>query len=766
MPGNIEGSSIADPADAVSLTVTGTVQGVGFRPFVARTAVANGLSGSVRNTDNGVVVHLEGPQSAVDTAIETIRTDPPRLARIESTSIEATRPRGRSGFRIDDSTDTGDRTALVPPDTAVCSDCLADIRNDDSRFSEYWATACVDCGPRFSISSGLPYDRDRTALEAFSLCADCEADYEDRTDRRFHAQTIACPSCGPSVSAVSPDDDQVATGPAAIDTAAERLRNGALVGIMGAGGCHIACRGTDASAVERLRERLGRPTKPFATMAPSVSAVREFVADCEPRLLTSKRRPIVLLPKGEAEWLDVVAPGVGTVGVMLPYSGLHHLLFDRLGSEPIVLTSANRPGVPMATTESELLDLDALDLAVVHDRPIENRCDDSVVRPLEDGKRILRRSRGYVPRPLPLPVSSDEAVLAVGGHSDVTIGATRDDSVVLSQHIGDVSDPETVGFHRETTRKLLDLLDVTPAVVVHDEHPDIETTRIAERRDEPTVAVQHHHAHAASLLAEHERNRAIVVAADGTGYGAGGIVRGGEVLDARLDAAERVGGLSRFRLPGGETAVRNPARITAALLSEVAPERAQSVLLETDTVSTDGEAETVLKQAARGLNSPLSTSAGRFLDSAAALCGVCTERRYQGEPALRLEATAEDGTPVDIDPPIETRRGVKTLDVQAAMGMLAERLEERGPADTAATAQQLLAAGLAEIALSAAATRSVDAIGFTGGVAYNAFIDRELRRRITDAGYTYLSHEQVPPGDGGLSYGQAVVASARLAGRR
>ena len=752
---------------AVSVTVTGTVQGVGFRPFVARVASEHGLAGSVKNTDEGVHIRLEGLSAGIERALKTIRNDPPRLSRIETVSIDSTTPLGEPSFDIGDSADAEGQSALVPPDTAICSACLDDIHDEESRFHRYWATACVNCGPRFSITQGLPYDRERTGLKTFSPCKVCSSEYEDPTDRRFHAQTIACPTCGPSLSFLTADGETVTTGEDAIEAAAGRLDEGAIVGVKGAGGSHLACRARNVAAVERLRERLERPAKPFATMAPSIESARSYATVTDPETLLDERRPIVLLPKGDgAEWLDAIAPGIGTVGVMLPYSGLHYLFFDTLRSDPLVMTSANRPGEPMATTVEALLDLDdVLDAALVHDRPIENRCDDSVHRALPEGMRPLRRSRGYVPEPLDRPVRPDDSreVVALGGESDVTVAVTRGESVVPSQHIGDISDPETASFHRDVTARLLDLLGVEPAVVAHDEHPDMETTRIAEERPERSIAVQHHHAHGASLLAERGRERAIVVAADGTGYGPEGVIRGGEVLDADLESYERVGGISRFRLPGGKAAVREPARVAAELLHDRSPTVARDLLTDTGTVDSKTAAKAVLEATEAGMNSPPTTSAGRFLDAAAALCGICTERRYQGEPAMRLEAFARPGTPVAVDPPIRSQNGQQVMDARAAMRTLADLLETHSDADVAATAQRLIADGLSEIAIDAATGRGVDAIGFTGGIAYNAAIDRRIRTRVRDTGFSYLAHEQVPPGDGGLSYGQAIVASARLA---
>jgi hydrogenase maturation protein HypF len=459
-------------------------------------------------------------------------------------------------------------------------------------------------------------------------------------------------------------------------------------------------------------------------------------------------------------WLDAVAPGLHTVGAMVPYSGLHHLLFDRLDG-PLVMTSANLPGQPMATTADELRAMDAPDAALVHDRAVVNRCDDSVVRVVDGRRQFLRRSRGWVPERLPLPVDVDDPILAVGGGSDVTVAVADGDLVVPSQHVGDVDGPATERFHRDATGHLTDLLDVEPTVAAHDRHPDFQTTAIAAEYDRQ-VPVQHHHAHAASLLAERDRKRAIVVAADGTGYD-DGVVRGGEVLDSTLADSERVGGLGRFRLPGGEAAVREPARTLAALLDD--RERAVSVLVDRGVASTDEAAATVWQQAAAGVNSPPTTSAGRFLDAVAALCGCCSARSYQGEPAMRLEALARGGSPLDVDPPLAKRDGGHVFAPDCALQRLDGLLGDHPVPDVAATAQAMLGEGLGRIAVRAARERGRDAVGFTGGVAYNPAITASLRRVVADAGLALLRHDEVPPGDGGLAYGQAVTAAARLVDR-
>jgi hydrogenase maturation protein HypF len=414
----------------------------------------------------------------------------------------------------------------------------------------------------------------------------------------------------------------------------------------------------------------------------------------------------------------------------------------------------------MCTTREELLDLSAVDCALVHDRDVSNRCDDSVVRHVDGDRRLLRRSRGWVPDPLPRPVVPDVEVLGVGGRSDVTVALTDGDRVVPSQHVGTVTDPATERFHRQAAAHLSDLLDVDPDVVAHDLHPDFRTTALAESADARSVGVWHHHAHAASLLAEHDRPRAVVIVADGTGYGPDGVVRGGEVLDSRPAASDRVGGLSPYRLPGGEQAVQEPTRLLAALLDD--EDRVTDLLVERGTVDDRTAAAAIHGQVARGLNSPVTTSAGRFLDAASAFLGLCTERSYRGQPALCLEAAAARGEPCAVDPPVDRTGEEPTFRTDRALQQLAALSDGHAAVDVAATAQRLLADGLARIAVDAAQRRGLRAVGFTGGVAYNPAISARVRETVVDAGLEFVGHAAVPPGDGGLSYGQAVAVSARV----
>ncbi|CCQ34023.1 [NiFe] hydrogenase metallocenter assembly protein HypF [Halorhabdus tiamatea SARL4B] len=755
----------------MTVSVTGVVQGVGFRPFVYRTATENDLAGRVKNTGDGrVEIVLDGLQADVDGFLSALRTDPPPLARVENVVVEASEPAGLDTFEIVDSTDSSGGSGSIPPDTAMCDACLEDLRDPESRFHDYWATACVDCGPRYTVIRELPYDRPTTSMDDFPMCADCREDYEEPSDRRYHAQTIACPGCGPTLSLLDGDGSARADGDDAIERAGDRLADGDLVAIKGIGGTHLACDATDPAAVEALRERTGRPEKPFAVMAPDLATVESFaaVSDDERAALRDTRRPILLLDGRRTDrprWLDAVSPGLHTVGVMLPYSGLHHLLFDHVDG-PLVMTSANMPGVPMATDRASILaDLDGvIDAALVHDREIVMRCDDSVARYAGGNRRFVRRSRGWVPESLPSPAETDRDVLALGAEFDATVALTQDGDVVPSQYLGDVDNPETVEYLRETVSHLRNLLGTDPDVVASDLHPDFLTTREAQKYASEgdmagPVQVQHHHAHAASLLAERERERGVVIAADGTGYGPDGSIWGGEVLDATLADFERVGGLSTFSLPGGTAAIEQPARSLASLLDDEA--RIDELLVDRGALATESEAATVRRQVQAGVNTPATTSAGRLLDAVSALLDVCTDRSYEGEPAMKLESAAVDGAVLDYEIPFGTRDGNRVVDTRQFVRDLDALAGDHSTGDVAATAQWALARGLADVAVGIAADRGVDAVGFTGGVAYNDAITRTIRERVEAAGLDFLGHDRVPPGDGGIAYGQVAVASVR-----
>ena len=739
------------------LRIRGVVQGVGFRPFIYRSAVTRGISGSVRNLgDAGVEVFIEGEPEALDSFIGAL-SDPPPLARIDSIAVDDLPPIGESGFSIAESSDAGKRGGAIPPDTAICDRCVTDVLGD-SRYHGYWATSCTDCGPRFTVIESLPYDRPRTSMRDFPMCEACAAEYTDPLDRRYHAQTIACPACGPALTFDGSEERP-------IERAIEALRAGEIVAIKGIGGTHLACDATDEGAVGSLRERLGRPTQPFALMAKDEAMINGFARfdPDELRLLRSPQRPIVVLRKMGGWICEGIAPGLHTVGVMLPYTGLHHLLFSEF-DRPLVMTSANLPDRPMLIENQEIkARLSGIaDHFLLHNRRIVARCDDSVIRKSGGRSVFIRRSRGYVPQGLIVDLG-DEPILALGPETGLTFSLYADGRITPSQHIGSVDNLETYGFLQEAIDHLSNLLGIPkPGIVACDLHPRFITSRLAvelgERLSARLVRVQHHIAHLLSVMVEKGIGAAVGIVLDGYGYGLDGSAWGGEIIVASGGKIERAGSLAPVRLPGGDLAARSPLRSAAALLAAGGMPIAEIEEGLSERGLSDDEISTILLQIERGINAPFTTSAGRFLDAVSGWLGICRERTYEGEPAMRLEGIAAGGTPVELDVPVKVRDGFREVDTISAFLDMVELAEKRSAADVAASAQAALATGTAACAIAVARERGIETIAFTGGVAYNDAIAGRIRRMVEAAGLEYITNESVPCGDGGISVGQAVFA--------
>ena len=745
-------------SEARRLLVRGVVQGVGFRPFVFRLADDLSLNGTVCNLgDAGVEIVVEGRSEDVAAFAKRLRADAPPLARIDDIVDEARPSSGATGFTILASEDAEGTAGSLPPDIAMCDDCLEDIFGD-SRYRGYWATSCTNCGPRFTIVDALPYDRPRTSMASFPMCPGCEAEYTKPTDRRYHAQTIACPSCGPTLRFDGNADDP-------IRRCRDALLAGSIVAIKGIGGTHLACDATSGSAVERLRARMGRPSQPFALMATEAVAERYTeIREEEHRQLRSARRPIVVLRRRPGTLPAAVAPGLHTVGIMLPYSGVHHLLLDGL-NRPLVMTSANRPGRPMLIEdrqiEAELAGI--ADHRLLHDRAILARCDDSVLRFSGGQWRFLRRSRGYVPEPIPMALG-DQPVLALGGETDVAVALYHHRHVVFSQHIGSVDNPDTLEFLQGAIEHLRVLTGAPrPQIIACDLHPRFLTSHLAEELAREfgadRIAVQHHEAHFASVLAEHGVRDAVGIVLDGYGYGSDGTAWGGELFLADGGVIRRVGSAVPVPLPGGDLATLRPLRIAASFLLTAgeAPERVSEALINRGMSAT--EAEIVLLQIERYVNAPLTSSAGRFLDAVSAHLALCTERGYEGEPAMRLEAAADSGSAHALPIAVRQDGPFPLLDTVLAFSQLARQARTLPAADVAATAQRFIADGFAEMALQAASDAGVSRIAFSGGVAYNDAISSRLRARVEGAGLQWMTNRRVPCGDGGVALGQAVLAA-------
>jgi len=705
--------------------VTGTVQGVGFRPFVYGLARRYGLVGFVLNDGGGVSIEAEGEAGALDAFAAALTDEAPGLARVESVQTRPLPTRGEHEFVIAPSAATG-RTALIPPDVATCDDCLRELFDTGERRYRYPFTNCTQCGPRFTIVRAIPYDRPNTTMAGFPLCDDCRREYEDPGDRRFHAEPIACPVCGPQLSM-------------ALERAVQLLRDGAIVAVKGLGGYHLACVAGDDQAVGRLRARKQRDQKPFAVMTSAPDLLVSLDA-AELALLRSPARPIVLARRREgAAVADAVAPGTSWLGVMLPYTPLHHLLAADVGA-PLVMTSGNRSDEPIAVSDDDARDRlgEIADAFLGHNRPIHRRCEDSVVR----AGFPVRRSRGYAPGSLPLPVAAARPVVAVGAELKSTFCVAREGAAFLSPHLGDLDTEAAYAAFRSDLELYLDMLGVTPEVIACDMHPDYLSTRWAHERAADPVEVQHHHAHAAACLAEHgERGPALAVVFDGTGYGPDGTLWGGELLRCDLLEFERVAYLDPVALPGGAAAIHEPWRTAAAYL-----ERAGR------PVPFPGwpALRPVL-----AVNAPMSSGMGRLFDAAAAVLGVRDRVSYEGQAAIELEQLAGDEAAEPYACGVEGG-------VIAGADLIAAGHDDLAAGRPRAQIAAAFHEGVAAAAASAcAAAEDPKLVVLSGGTFQNVRLLRSLRRRLEELGFRVLSHARVPPNDGGISYGQAAVAAAR-----
>ena len=752
------------------LHVRGVVQGVGFRPFVVRLAEGLGLAGSVGNDPTSVFVEVEGARPAVDEFTDRVVSDAPPLARVVAVTTVDVEPDGVSGFSIVPSRGGPGARTLVPPDVATCDDCVAELTDPaDRRFRHPFIT-CTNCGPRFTIIEDLPYDRPATTMRDFALCAACQAEYDDPKDRRHHAQPVACHDCGPALW-LERGAERVAGTEAALEAALAVLTGGGIVAIKGIGGFHLACDATSHDAVSRLRELKHRPAKPFAVMARDL-LVAASIADLDTHsadLLSASSRPIVLVPRTASSRLaPSVAPGVDEVGVLLPYAPLHHLVLEELPL--LVMTSGNLSDEPLCFDNDDARDrLGAIaDAFLMHDRGIAVPCEDSVVTVLDGVELPLRRSRGYAPLPVPLD-GPGPAVLAVGAELKNTFVVTRADLAFCSAHLGDMGSLESQRAFERSVGQLTALHGVRPELIVADEHPGYLTTAWAESTSAqagiPLLTVQHHHAHLASLLAEHGATGepCVGVVFDGTGYSCDRTVWGGEILHVNGDIgrATRVGHLQQFGLSGGDRAVREPWRVAMALLRLARISDPWGLALSAEVPRA--ARELVSSQLASGVGVVRTSSAGRLFDGVAALLGVRLEVAYEAQAAIELEHLARRATrSVPVRVVVEggqLRLGPMVEDLVAAV---------RDGVDRAALAlgfHEALADATALLAAQRAAELETTLVGLTGGVMQNKLFVTRTTQALRCAGLRVLTHRIVPPNDGGLSLGQAVVGRARFAPR-
>lgn len=756
------------------LRVSGTVQGVGFRPFVYRQAVALGLRGTVANAAGGVMIEVEGPSTALDELARRLRDEPPPQARVGGVEVVSLAPLGDDdGFRIVASSGAEPDLdpAVVSVDLGTCTDCLAEVLDPDDRRHRYPFTNCTNCGPRYTIVRAVPYDRTSTTMASFTMCEQCRAEYEDPSDRRFHAQPNACAACGPRLAYELPGGGVAARGDSALREAAAALVAGGVLAVKGIGGYHLAVDATSEVAVGELRRRKRRDDKPFAVMVTDLAAAERMVVLTAEAgaALTSPRRPVVLAPRrAGATVAPGVAPGLPDLGVVVAYTPLHHLLLVDAG-RPLVMTSANLVDEPIAHRDDDARSRLAplVDGLLTHDRAIHVSCEDSVVRATDRGLQVLRRGRGYAPEPVALPPALAAApaagVLAVGAEVKSTVSVARGGLVVTSPHLGDLEHPAALDAFTVSTRHLSALYGVAPEVVAHDRHPEYLSTKWARDTDLPTMAVQHHHAHVASCLVEHGRVGPVVgVAFDGLGLGLDGGLWGGEILVADLVAAERVGHLRPVALPGGSRAIREPWRMAVAWAHQVLGcDAALEVGAGLDRRATD-----LVALLDRG-GVRTTTSAGRLFDAVAALLGVRSIATYEGQAAVELEALAR---PV---PPSEAPRYEVVVDREGPVGVLdpapmiaaviAARAMVEPVASIAAGAHDAVGRATADLTAEVARTRGLATVVLTGGVFQNVRLTEVVAGRLERAGLEVLLHGTVPPNDGGISLGQAAIALAHLA---
>jgi hydrogenase maturation protein HypF len=769
----------------IRIEVEGTVQGVGFRPFVYRLARELDLGGWVRNTTNGLVIETEGPAPSIEQFRHRLLADAPVSALVETLTYREMSPCDQTNFSIHASEEDGHRALVIPPDLAVCAECLRELNDPSDRRFRYPFITCTQCGPRYSLITDMPYDRRRTTMKDFPLCLACQPEYDAVGSRRFHAEPIACPACGPQVALWDEQGREIQRGEEALSHARTLLREGRIVAIKGLGGFQLWVDAGSDEAVRRLRVRKQRPDKPFAVLFPSLEGIRDhcLLSPDEEALLLSPQAPIVLVrQRCESKLAPAVSPGNPFIGALLPTTPLHHLLMQEL-RQPMVATSGNRSEEPIVTDEREAVRRlgGIADAFLVHDRPIARPVDDSVVRVgVEEGRRagldatmVLRRARGYAPRPIRVRGEANrtkETVLALGGHLKNTVALLQQDRVWMSQHLGDLSTLEADHAFRQAVEDLQLLLDVTPTLIACDLHPDYRSSifarELASRLSVPLVPVQHHHAHVVSCMAEHGLDGPVLgIAWDGAGYGTDGVVWGGEFLIVTLDRFERFAHLRPFRLPGGEAAVKEPTRSAASLLWDLMGEQMPAHRLPSWQVMAM-ERERLAALLTSNVVSPWTTSMGRLFDAIASLTGLCHHPSFEGQAAMAVEYAAERGqargeTGAYSFEVVKADAGENRLmvDWRPMVSEVVRDLQQGvSPERIAARFHR----GLAQMIVRIAQVAGLPRVVLTGGCFQNGLLLSLARQGLEKADLTVYRHRLVPPNDGGLSVGQAVVAACQV----
>jgi hydrogenase maturation protein HypF len=790
-------SQQTDLMKRLHVTIRGAVQGVGFRPFVYRLATEMRLPGWVLNSSQGVFIEVEGEKHVLDAFLLRIEKEKPPRSSIHSLEFSVLDPVGFTRFEIRQSDESGEKTTLVLPDIATCPDCLREIFDHLNRRYLYPFTNCTNCGPRFTIIEALPYDRPNTSMKIFQMCDDCRHEYEDPLDRRFHAQPNACPKCGPHLELWNENGEVLSSHHDSLLEAADAIRRGKIVAMKGLGGFHLVVDARNDGAVRRLRERKHREEKPLALIYPTLEAVKIdcVVSELEERLLLSPESPIVLLsrqaPISKFEFRDSnlgvassVAPQNPYLGVMLPYTPLHHILMKELGF-PVVATSGNLSDEPICTDEGEALKRlsGTADVFLVHDRPIVRHVDDSVARVLMGRELVLRRARGYAPLPIRVGVSTEAPVLAVGAHLKNTVALSGGSNVFISQHIGDLETQEAFHAFQGVCRDLPSLYGLRPESLVCDMHPAYLSTQFAKGQDRQVVEVQHHYAHIASCMAENELDGTVLgVSWDGTGYGLDGTIWGGEFLVTTERSFQRVASFRQFRLPGGERAIREPRRTAIGILYEIFGDK----LFERTNISvlnsfTESELRVIRQAIARGVNSPQTSSVGRLFDAVASFIGLRQRVNFEGQAAMEVEFAIEEtetgeayqfrisnrehgiGDSPKPDSAIRNpcpsgRRAQSTITIDWEP-MILGVLDDVNQKTPACVISAKFHNSLVEIILEIAKRVGEKRVVLSGGCFQNKYLTERAVRRLEATGFQPYWHQRVPPNDGGIALGQVFAAS-------
>ena len=748
----------------VRAVVNGRVQGVGFRPTVYNHAVKNKLTGFVKNVPSGVIIEIEGKEEDINTFFRCLQERPPKQANIETLNTEEIPVKEDERFEIVPSVRSGDLLVGMPPDLSTCDECRDELFDTYNRRHKYPFVNCTNCGPRFTIIRELPYDRDRTSMDSFKLCDQCYAEYTDPSDRRFDAQPNACAVCGPSLTLIDSDGKALPGDP--IEQTAGLLDNGRIVAIKGLGGYHLSCDATNDDAITLLRTRKNRPSKALAVMFSTIEEVKKRceINKVEEEELTSFARPILILRRRDSSELsNLISPDTNDIGVFLPYTPLHYLLLSQI--DCLVMTSGNLAEEPIVKDEQELKRIlgNIADFALTHNRPIVHRCDDSVMRFVQNKPLLIRRSRGFVPEPIELPFVGP-SVIACGAELKSTLCITRGNKAFLSQHIGDLTEYTSFHFYKESIDDLLRLLQVKPEVVAHDMHPDYLSTRHAQKLGvEKSVSIQHHHAHIAACMVEHKINEAVIgVALDGSGYGPDGTVWGGEFFIADLSSYRRVAHFKQYRMPGSEEAIRNPIRMALSYLVtdfDLASDPYYNSLLK---AIPKAEVDILRQMITSGFRSPLTSSCGRLFDAVAALLGVCDTISYEGQAAIRLQNISKQGINDVYSFDIAQEKGLKVISFTPMIQEIIDDLRSgKEKAAVSAMFHNTIAASVAEMCNQIRSSDGIDKVVLSGGVFQNDLLLKLTNENLHKADFEVYSHEKVPPNDGGIALGQAAIAVAR-----